>query len=45
MKTLTVIFFALGFSVFGYAQSREIYYEYDGNGNRVMRFVDYAGRR
>jgi hypothetical protein len=22
-----------------YAQSREIYYEYDSNGNRVMRFV------
>lgn len=41
MKALTLIFFSLGFSVIGYSQSREIYYEYDSNGNRMMRFVVY----
>ncbi len=40
MKTLILILFTLGFSVFGYAQSpREIYYDYDANDNIFMRFV------
>ena len=40
MKRLTLILFALGISIIGNAQPRDIRYNYDENGNRISRELE-----